>query len=202
VEQYRNYVALVPASSSAHQWMAICYVRLGEQDAALKEAAAALVLDPGSTDSRVLRGGILASRGQYDEAVAELRAAVDTDPSKNVIRLDLAKVLDEAGRHDEAEREYAAILAQQPQDGAALTGLGALRAKQGNLREGVDLLRRAVAIDPANDTARFDLAQAFERLGSREAAAEEYRRLLDQAATSPQVRRAASARLAALRGKP
>jgi arylsulfatase A-like enzyme/Flp pilus assembly protein TadD len=202
VAQYRNYAALVPASSYAHQWMAICYVRLGEQDAALKETAAALVLDPGSTDSRVLRGGILASRGQYDEAVAELRAAVDTDPSKNVIRLDLAKVLDEAGRHDEAAREYAAILAQQPQDGAALTGLGALRAKQGNLREGVDLLRRAVAIDPANDTARFDLAQAFERLGSREAAAGEYRRLLDQAATSPQVRRAASARLAALRGKP
>ncbi|PYR90165.1 MAG: hypothetical protein DMF84_21975 [Acidobacteria bacterium] len=202
VEQYRNYIALVPTSSYAHQWMGICYVRLGEQDAALRETAAALALDPGSTDSRVLRGGIFASRGQYDEAVRELRAALDVDPGKNVIRLDLAKVLDEAGRHDEAAREYAAILAQQPQDGAALTGLGALRAKQGHLQEGVDLLRRAVATDSANDSARFDLAQALERLGSREAAAEEYRRLLDQAATSPQVRQAASARLAALRAKP
>jgi arylsulfatase A-like enzyme/tetratricopeptide (TPR) repeat protein len=202
VEQYRNYVALVPTSSYAHQWMAICYVRLGEQDAALKETAAALALDPGSTDSRVLRGGILASRGQYDEAVRELSTALDTDPAKNVIRLDLAKVLDEAGRHDEAAREYAVILAQQPQDAAALTGLGALRAKQGNLQEGIDLLRRAVAVDPANDRARFDLAQAFERLGSREAAAKEYRRLLDQAATSPEVRRAAVARLAALGVRP
>src|SRR5205085_9853576 len=178
---------LVPTSSYAHQWMAICYVRLGEKDEALKETSMALALDPGSTDSRVLRGGILASRGHYDEAVRELRTALDTDPAKNVIRLDLAKVLDEADRHDEAAREYAAILAQQPQDGAALTGLGALRAKQGNLQEGVDLLRRAVAIDPANDSARFDLAQAFEHQGSREAAAEEYRRLLERATTSPQV---------------
>jgi arylsulfatase A-like enzyme/Flp pilus assembly protein TadD len=202
IEQYRNYAALVPTSSYAHQWMAICHMRLGEQDAALKETAAALALDPGSTDSRVLRGGIFASRGQYDQAVGELRAALEVDPSKSVIRLDLAKVLDESGRLDEAAREYAAILAQQPRDGAALTGLGALRVEQGNLQEGVDLLRRAVAIDPANEAARFDLAQALERQGSREAAVEEYRRLLEQTATSPQARRAASARLAALRAKP
>ncbi len=198
IAQYRAYAELVPTSSYAHQWMAICYVRLGEQDGALKETAAALALDPGSTDSRVLRGGIFASRGQYDEALRELRAALDVDPTKQVIRLDLAKVLDEAGRPDDAAREYAAILAQQPQDGAALTGLGALRVKQGKVQEGVDLLRRAVAIDPANDGARFNLAQALERGGSRDAAAEEYRRLLDQAATSPQIRQAASARLANL----
>jgi arylsulfatase A-like enzyme/Tfp pilus assembly protein PilF len=199
IEQYRKYVALVPTSSYAHQWMAICYVRLGEQDAALNETAAALALDPGSTDSRVLRGGMLASRGQYDEAVRELRTALQTDPGKNVIRLDLAKVLDEAGRPDEAAREYAAILAQEPQNGAALTGFGAVRAKQGRLQEGVDLLRRAVAIDPANDSARFDLGQALERLGSPEAAADEYRRLLDRATISPELRQAASARLAAIR---
>jgi Flp pilus assembly protein TadD len=142
---------------------------------------------------------MLASRGQYDEAERELRRALETDPGKNVIRLDLAKVLDEAGRPDEAAREYAAILAQEPQNGAALTGFGAVRAKQGRLPEGVDLLRRAVAVDPANDSARFDLAQALERLGSPEAAADEYRRLLDRLTISPELRQAASARLAAIR---
>ncbi len=197
-EQYRRYAALVPTSSYAHQWMAICLVRLGEQDAALREAAAALAIDPASSDSHVLRGGIFASRGRYDEAVAELRAALEKDPTKNVIRLDLAKVLDEAGRRAEAEREYATILQQQPDDAPTLTGLGALRAKQGRLTEATELLRRAVRVDPSSETARFDLARTLEQQGVLDEAAEEYRRLLESG-TSADVRRAASERLAALR---
>jgi len=198
VEQYRKYAALVPTSSYAHQWMAICYTRLGDQDAALKESAAALALDPNSTDSRVLRGGIFANRGEYDEAVRELKTAVATDPAKLVIRLDLAKVLDEAGRRDEAEREYAAILEQEPENAPALTGLGALKTRQGKLTEAEGLLRRAVRADPSSETARFDLARELEQRGSREEAAEEYRRLRDRPTTSPEVRQAAAARLAAL----
>ena len=105
IEQYRAYLELVPTSAYAHQWIAICQVRLNDQDEALREAAAALAIDPRFTDSRVLRGGILASRGQYDAALAELRAAVDTDPEKPMVRLDLAKVLAEAGRNEEARVE-------------------------------------------------------------------------------------------------
>jgi arylsulfatase A-like enzyme/Tfp pilus assembly protein PilF len=201
VEQYRLYATLVPTSSYAHQWMAICYVRLGDQDAALREAAAALALDPGSADSHVLRGGIFASRGQYEESVRELRAAVATDPAKVVIRLDLAKVLDEAGLRDEAEREYLAILAQQPDYAPALTGLGALRSRQGRVTEAIDLLRRALQTDPASETARFDLARTLEQEGSDIEAANEYRRLLSQPATSPQIRHAASGRLRLLESK-
>ena len=98
VEQYKRYVSLVPTSAYAHQWMAICHLRLGDPSAALREADAALALDPRFSDARVLKGGVLASRGAYDEAVRELRAAVDTDPNKPPIRLDLAKILAEAGQ--------------------------------------------------------------------------------------------------------
>jgi Flp pilus assembly protein TadD len=76
--------------------------------------------------------------------------------------------------------------------------LGALRAKQGRLKEAADLLRRAVRTDPSSDTARFDLARTLEQLGVRDEAAEEYRRLLQSPATSPDVRRSASERLTAL----
>src|SRR5262245_19976395 len=106
--------------------MAICYVRLNRQDDALREAEAALVLDPRSTDARILRGGIFASRGQYERSIAELRAGLANDPAKPMVRLDLAKVLDEAGRHDEARREYEAIVAHQADYAPALMGLGAI----------------------------------------------------------------------------
>ena len=198
IDQYRKYLALVPTSSYAHQWMAICYVRLGDQENALREAAAALALDPKSTDALILRGGILASRGSYDEALQELRAAVDTDPTKPMVRLDLAKVLDEAGRRDDARKEYRTILAQQADYAPALTGLGALEARAGRLDEAVGLLRRSIDIDPSQDTTRFDLARTLEQQGRRSEAADEYRRLAEEPGTSHAVREAAAARLSAL----
>ncbi len=196
IEQYRMYVDLVPTSSYAHQWMAICYVRLGDQDGALREAAAALAIDPRYADARVLRGGVLASRGQYDASLSELRAAVASDPAKPMVRLDLAKVLDEAGKRDEASREYETILNQQPDFAPALTGLGALRARDGRFKEAEDLLRRALSRDPANDTTRFDLARVLEEEGKKAEAVAEYRALVEKA--PEKIRQAARARLGAL----
>ena len=87
----------------------------------------------GSRDARILRGGVLASRGDYADAAAELRQAVETDPAKPAIRLDLARVLAEAGRAGEAQAEYDASSPADPDDAAALTGIGALAAGTGDL---------------------------------------------------------------------
>ena len=166
IQQYRAYLALVPTSSYAHQWIAICQVRLSDQDEALREAAAALAIDPRFTDSRVLRGGILASRGQYNAALAELRAAVDTDPEKPMVRLDLAKVLAEAGpERGGRSRVRADSLLDSPTYPAALTGLGALRAGLGQLDEAGRLLRRSLKCSPPEPDARFNLARVLEQQG-------------------------------------
>lgn len=198
IGQYRRYVELVPTSSYAHQWMAICYVRLNKKDDALREAEAALVLDPRSTDARILRGGIFASRGQYEQSIAELRAGVANDPAKPMVRLDLAKVLDEAGRRDEARREYEAIIAQQADYAPALMGLGAIQAQSGNFEEATALFRKALASDPSLDTARFNLARVLEQQKLTQEAAVEYRRLAEDPRTSSPVRAAAKERLNAV----
>ena len=195
IDQFRKYVALVPTSSYAHQWMAICYVRLGDKDNALREAAAALAIDPRATDARILRGGVLASRGQYDEALAELRTAAETDPGKLIIRVDLAKVLVEAGKPDEGRRAYQEVLAKDARFTPALTGLGALEASSGQFDQAVLLFRRALDVDPANPETRFNLARALEGHGHRDEALAEYRRVAENTAASRAVREAAVSRL-------
>ena len=194
IVQFRKYVSLVPTSSYAHQWMAICYVRLGDKDNALREAAAALAIDPRATDARILRGGVLASRGQYDEALVELRTAAETDPGKLVIRVDLAKVLVEAGKTEEGRREYEGALAKDPRFTPALTGLGALEASVGQFDRAVVLFRRALDVD-SNPETRFNLARALEAQGQRDEALAEYRRVAGNTAASRAVREAAMSRL-------
>ena len=195
IVQFRRYLQLVPSSAYAHHWLSICHVRLGDQANALREADAALAIDPRFSDARVMKGGILASRGQHDAALKELRLAVKTDPAKTILRLDLARVLAEAGRLDEADREYATALSQQPGLGPALSGLGALRVRQGRLGEAEATLRQALESHPGDHDARFNLAMAYERQGKKAEAFEEYGRLVTGKTTSPAVREAARGRL-------
>jgi tetratricopeptide (TPR) repeat protein len=198
IQHFQRYLQLVPTSAYAHQWIAICHIRLRQQDLAMKEADAALAIDSRFSDARVLRAGILASRRQYDTAIAELRQAVALDPAKPMIRLDLAKVLDEAGREDEAQREFETILKGQADYAPALTGLGALLGKRGRHADAEAMLRRSLTLEPAQDEARFALARVLEEQGRRAEAAAEYRKLADSPTTAPAVKAAARARLSSL----
>jgi tetratricopeptide (TPR) repeat protein len=199
IEWFRKYLELVPTSAYAHQWIAICQLRRGDRDQALREASAALAIDPRFSDARVLRGGVLAGRGDYAGAIAELRQAVETDPAKPALRLDLARVLGEAGRADEARAEYEAALAVQPDYAPALVGLGVLLAGRGDPAGAERALRRALELDPAQAEARFDLAEVLDRQGRRAEAAAEYARVRDAEGTPPAIRTRARARLEAAR---
>jgi arylsulfatase A-like enzyme/Flp pilus assembly protein TadD len=198
IQWFRKYLELVPTSAYAHHWLAVCYLKMGDQGNALREAAAALAIDPRFTDARIIRGGILATRGDYPGAIAELRNAVETDPAKPMLRLDLAKVLGEAGKTAEAEAEYRALLGLKPDDPTALIGLGVLQAKTGATDEAAKSLRRALELDPQQAGARYDLGQVLEKQGRRDEARAEYRRLTEARETPPAVRDAAQKRLAAL----
>jgi choline-sulfatase len=192
---FRRYLELVPTSSYAHQWIAICHVRLGEREAALREAEAALALDPKFTDARVLKAGVLAARGEDDEAIRVLREAIATDPEKPMIRLDLARILAEAGHREEAKAEFDAVLRLQPDSVPALTGLGAVLAGGDDLPGAEATLRRALGLDPEAVQARFNLAQVLESAKRKGEAEVEYRRVAEDEKAPPELRAAARARL-------
>lgn len=198
IEQYRKYVELVPTSSYAHLWIAICYLNLGDRDGALREADAALALDARFTDARVLRAGVLAARSQYETAIAELRSAVATDPGKPAIRLDLAKVLAEAGQPAEARRTYEELLREKADYAPALIGLAALQASSGDLDAAALGLRKALELDPRQLNARFNLAQVLERQQRLSEARMEYERLAEAKDTPSGLRAEARRRLEAL----
>jgi arylsulfatase A-like enzyme/Flp pilus assembly protein TadD len=185
---FRRYLELVPTSAYAHHWIAVCELRLGDKDAAIREAEATLAIDPRFTDARILRAGVLASRGAYEPAIEELRKAVETDPAKTALRLDLARVLAEAGRAAEARSEYGTLLKAHPDDAATLTGLGALQAAGGEVDAAARSFRRALEVQPGLDEARIDLAQVLERQGRHAEASAEYRRLAEAPGTAPEIR--------------
>jgi uncharacterized protein HemY len=67
-----------------------------------------------------------------------------------------------AGDWGRVERLACEALSHDPQRAAAYSLLAAVRAKQGRHREGMDLLRAGLAVEPTDRVAQINLA----RLGS------------------------------------
>ena len=198
IVQYRKYLELVPASANAHALIATCYQRLEDRQNAVREADAALAIDPRFSDARILKAGVMAAQGNTTGALAELRATVASDPEKPRLHFELAKALEQAGQGPAAEAEFQAALRLQADYAPALAGLGTLYAREGKHAQAVQALERALAVAPQQEQARFNLAGASQQLGRVAEARAEYQRLVDAPATSPAVRAAARTRLAGL----
>lgn len=71
-----------------------------------------------------------------------------------------AAALEQIGRIGEAQKSYEAILSRWPESLAAHIGLGNIFYSRGQYRRSVDVLRRAVQLHPASESARHNLQVA------------------------------------------
>jgi len=81
----------------------------------------------------------------------------------------------QAGRLAEAERIYRQVLAQQPGHGGALCLLGALASQTGHWDAALDLIRRAVQINPDRAEAHYQMGIALQGMGRLDDAIAAYR---------------------------
>jgi len=98
------------------------------------------------------------------EATAKrLREAAPTDPRGMYV---LAQVLEAKGDAEGAERSLRELLARDPKDATALNYLGYMFAERGaRLDEAVDLVQRALKIEPDNPSFLDSLGWAYFRQG-------------------------------------
>jgi choline-sulfatase len=197
----RRYAEALPANAFVHQWMAVCHVHLRQPEAALREADAALSVDPRLIDAHALKSGIFVARGDFETARRELEAAVAIDPGGPMMRLNLARVLLASGRLREAEAEYETALSLAPTNRGAMADLAGIRARKGDVGGAEELLRRSLALNDADASVRFNLASILERTGRLAEAEPEYRRLSADEGAPPAVRQAAASRLRSIRAR-
>ncbi len=82
-----------------------------------------------------------------------------------------ARRLLEGGRVTEAERAFERVLDADPQNGAALAGLGAVALRRGDADRALELLRRAVVSAPSDPAIHHQLGRAHELCADFSAAA-------------------------------
>ncbi len=110
--------------------------------------------------------GVLQSQSLYTEVAERAGAALERFPQSTRIRFARAASLERAEQWDAAELAFRELLADDPDNAAALNYLGYMFADRGvKLDEALDLIRRAVALEPASGAYLDSLGWVYFRMG-------------------------------------
>ena len=169
---------------------------LNRNDEALAALEEAVNISPDDARIQFSLGNALYAAGRRDEAVAAYRKAVTLDKSLLRAQYNLGALLFEQGRYDEALAAYHMALEPIEQQLAkkqkvdvihagAFANVGAMYLKQQRYDDAVSAYRKALAIDPKNANAHYNLGFIFFTRNQPELAAPEYRAALAQNAGLP-----------------
>lgn len=115
---------------------------------------------PDDAATHELRSGVVAhAAGDLLTAAEHYLRAHDADRESQAIRNNLGLLRMQQGDLDEADRWLSPLEAVSDPTATSLMNLGNLRATQGRMAEGLDLLERSVLVDPGG-TAWVSLGQA------------------------------------------
>lgn len=101
-----------------------------------------------------LKGKKALEAGKPDEAIYHLRKAKRKEPSKLSIREALARAYFMSGNFEKAGYEFEFIVFKKPDEDYGYFGLGLSLIRLGKVDEGVEKLRIACALNPANEEYR------------------------------------------------
>lgn len=140
--------------------------RLDDRPAAAAAAARLKEAYPDDLRGVYLDAQLAAEDGRHDEAIRAYDILIAAVPEDTTFVYQRAHVLDKAGRPADAERALRDVLARDPDDANALNALGYMFAERGErLDEAVELLHRALTIEPGNPSFLDSLGWAYFRQG-------------------------------------
>jgi tetratricopeptide (TPR) repeat protein len=178
---------VAPTSVWMHQAAGEANESQGLYDQAVREYRQVLALDPRRPGLHFRIGRALLSRAQQpgagaeagkasEEAAAEFEAELKVDPANGNAAYELGEMRRKAGDLEMAATFFESAVSLYPDFAEARIGLGRVLVAQGQPQRALPHLQKAVALDPANDVAYYQLAVAQGKLGN----VAEQRRVLEE----------------------
>jgi tetratricopeptide (TPR) repeat protein len=150
VEHFRSAFEKRPGFAAAHNNLGISLRELTQLDLALAEFRVAVELEPDFAPARTNLGQMLLERGAVDEALFHCQEAARLQPDLAVLHHNLGSVLRDLKRPVEARAAYQNALRIDPNFAQAQACLGMLLCQEGQLRDALGWLTRAVETEPEN----------------------------------------------------
>jgi cellulose synthase operon protein C len=180
-------IALDPVPTAAIDLLMRLLVEGGETERARAAAGRLRARLPRSPLPDFHLAAIAASEGRRAEAEHALRASLRADPNFKPARMHLAGLLAAAERPDEAAKALRGLLERAGGDGdaEALSALGRLEQRRGDVPRALRWFERAIAADPRAAGPRIALSEALLAQGDPRKALVVARGLLEVAPLDP-----------------
>jgi len=162
-----------PDSAAAHLTTAQMLLHNDADGEAVKQAEAALVIDPKIPEAHFLLGEVAILKAEIDKAIAELKKEIEINPGFAMAYYRLGDAYSRQENWDQAMGllERSVWLNPNYSGPFILLGKGYLKRKELPNAEGV--LRHALRLDPQNASAHYLLGQTLQQLGKAEEAKRE-----------------------------
>ncbi len=168
--------------------LAVVLAVKGDDPGALKSAQQAVKMAPDHFDAQFTLGRAFYSAGDMNAAVKAFRTAVSLNPSDPRALFFLGTTLERSGDLDSALSTYRQLIAKQPNAAQGHLGVGTVLVRRGGaqLEEGIEELKRAVAIEPDLYEARVALGRTLVAKGRAAESIEHLVRASELAPTNPE----------------
>jgi len=137
--------------------LAVAWAESGNYRESREILVTLLASDPDLPEAHYNLGVVKAKERNFREAVAEFRACLARDPGNDLARMAIAVALHTVANDDEALPYIEEHVKRYPDDARGLALLGQIYRLSGRNEPAEKILRRAVALAPANADARLDL---------------------------------------------
>lgn|GEM_PF-550191 len=156
----------------AYHYLSAVYWENNKLDEALAVLDKLMALEPGNPQAYIMASRIYENKG--DKAMAQRYYAKVTAMFPQIEQMmggratslcqEGEKMMAE-GRRLEAERKFKEALMMKPDFVPVLIDMGSLAAEKGNLAGAVEYFRKAVALEPGNASAHYNLSMAYDLTG-------------------------------------
>ncbi|MGA8367656.1 MAG: tetratricopeptide repeat protein [Candidatus Acidiferrales bacterium] len=175
-------IALKPASTAAHLYLAVVLSALGDGQEAVAQLAQADRVRTMDEAPWTLYAQTYANLKQWDRAIEYDRKEIEIEPWSPVVYTALGEALQENGQTDESIATFREALQLEPGYVDASVNLAVTLAEQGNTDEAISLLTTSLQThrgDPHLDAAWLNLGNVYANKSEWSEAAAAYQHALD-----------------------
>jgi tetratricopeptide (TPR) repeat protein len=164
---------LQPNAAELYLARGVLYVQMAQYDQAEADFDKANALDPGQAIGSAALGLEAVQKSSPDEALATVQSKLAKKPNDAYLLFLQAEILNQKGADAGSEEFQTAMssakkaVALQPGLGAAHDLLAKLYLQAGQNREAIEESRKALSIDPKDQTAVYHLIQALRKTGDK-----------------------------------
>ncbi len=176
-----------PRAGSTFGALCSIYAEQRRFEEAAKSCEGALRIYPNESEYHEILGLAHMKENRLGDSLRELRKAVELEPEPAQYHFNLASALELGGASDEATHEYDTALGIKPNFPEALGAKAAQSIDRKDYPEAIQLLQRAISINPGYIDAYIYLGVAYRELGQDRDSVHAFQSAIENGATHPKI---------------